>query len=462
MEYSVTGVKQGAQQSIQMELDDVYVDTTSNVKIVIHHPTPTFENGSIRPNVSIESGGLLDESWVFTKHSHQSEWGNQNYIRAPSLVHGKWKYFSVHDAKGFVPNTSVLIRATKVVASSAILAAPGCGELLIAYPFCSVGTSPIEERVRLALRLYMGACIHQPDNVLIFPNVFIEGITDEQFFWFDPYGKKGEALFPATGRDEPLPTVGTATSRICEAFASACADQIMEWSTRNVRGTIINNTAFDLFKDKISAAYKLALHPKEVKSSILSNMDAAEVLGGILIDIMRDECEEGVFEAKKFLGSPHSTPDVQLYRVGGLGRVQHALNGKLGGCCPDQEIPKLIECIVNALFPEIQHPKRMPTAVYAATGDHTAYATFDSRIYNPKQTSVEAELVVAGKKAVEEMAYGRFDCQDDEDQGVAHVGETGAESEFGLLDSPEHFGRLYGAPQAFSNDILPPAANLRF
>jgi hypothetical protein len=71
-------------------------------------------------------------------------------------------------------------RIARVVASSAILAAPGSqtGELLIGYPFTGVSTSHAEERMRIQLRCYLGAALYQPDNVLIMPNVFVEGITE--------------------------------------------------------------------------------------------------------------------------------------------------------------------------------------------------------------------------------------------------------------------------------------------
>ena len=74
-------------------------------------------------------------------------------------------------------------RICKVVASSAILAAPGSdtGELLIGYPFTSVSTSQADERMRVQLRCYLGSVLYQPDNVIIMPNCHIDGIIEEEF-----------------------------------------------------------------------------------------------------------------------------------------------------------------------------------------------------------------------------------------------------------------------------------------
>jgi hypothetical protein len=352
-EFSVTGIKQGVQKSVSMELDEVYIDASTNVKIVIHHPTPTLENGSIRPNVSIESGGLLDESWVFTKHSYD---GTNQYtqVRVPSLTKGKWTYFNV-------PPGKTLIRATKVVASSAILAAPGCGELLIAYPFCSVGTSPIEERIRLALRLYMGACIHQPDNVLIFPNVFIEGITAEAFFLYDEGSK---AIYDAAGANRPI--------------------------------TKTRQPAYDFGEGVDSERAREGAPAFEVRR---------------VVDLGEGPEAHASWEGREAPASAHER------RLGG--REDDADTS-------DDEEDDGPKTALNAFFTDVRRDK----------------------------------------DPLMDLAYGRFDIGGTPMDGkgdndvVCMGGETGADSEFGLLDAPEHFGRLYGAPQAFSNEIVPPQSKL--
>merc|ERR1712086_107575 len=65
------------------------------------------------------------------------------------------------------------------IMSSAILAAPGSetGELLIGYPFTSVSTSSTEI-VKIQLRVYLGAVMKRPENVILLRNIFFEGLRE--------------------------------------------------------------------------------------------------------------------------------------------------------------------------------------------------------------------------------------------------------------------------------------------
>ncbi len=167
MEYSISGVKSGEKdKKLTMQLDDVYVDTASDVKILIHHPTPTYNHGAAFPTVENQSGGLTDTTYVISYYSKAG--------------------YGVRVMDGTAHQVAVpAYRICKVVASSAILAAPGAGtgELLIGYPFTSVSTSQADERMRVQLRCYLGSVLYQPDNVLIMPNCHIDGIVAEE--WLD-------------------------------------------------------------------------------------------------------------------------------------------------------------------------------------------------------------------------------------------------------------------------------------
>jgi len=158
-----------------MQLDDVYVDTASDVKILIHHPTPTYNHGAAFPTVDTRSGGLTDTTYVISYYE-----GDGNGV---NVMDGTpQKVVKEVDVNG--TNTAVnAYRICKVVASSAILAAPGAatGELLIGYPFTSVSTSQADERMRVQLRCYLGSVLYQPDNVIVMPNCHIDGIVEEQW-----------------------------------------------------------------------------------------------------------------------------------------------------------------------------------------------------------------------------------------------------------------------------------------
>jgi hypothetical protein len=176
MEYSISGVKSGDKdKKLTMQLDDVYVDPASDVKILIHHPTPTYNNGAAFPSVENQSGGLTNTTYVISYYPTDAT------DKAPprlgvSVMSGK-RYNLLADR--------AYIRICKVVASSAILAAPGSdtGELLIGYPFTSVSTSQSDERMRVQLRCYLGSVLYQPDNVIIMRDCHIDGIIDEE--WLD-------------------------------------------------------------------------------------------------------------------------------------------------------------------------------------------------------------------------------------------------------------------------------------
>jgi len=99
---------------------------------------------------------------------------NTGYLQIPDIESGGLKAYTA----------TTVIRVAKVIASSAILAAPGdsTGQLLVGYPFTGVSTSATEERMRVQLRCYLGAALYQPDAVMIMPNVFVEGIEDCEYF----------------------------------------------------------------------------------------------------------------------------------------------------------------------------------------------------------------------------------------------------------------------------------------
>lgn len=171
MEYNISGVKSGEKdKKLTMQLDDVYVDTASDVRILIHHPTPTYNHGAAFPSVENQSGGLTDTTYVISYYNNDTG-EDCNAIKVKD------------GSTESIENGTKMFRICKVVASSAILAAPGSdtGELLIGYPFTSVSTSQADERMRVQLRCYLGSVLYQPDNVIIMPNCHIDGVIEEEF-----------------------------------------------------------------------------------------------------------------------------------------------------------------------------------------------------------------------------------------------------------------------------------------
>lgn len=227
MEYNVSGLQNNSK--ITMALDGGFTDPNSGVDILIHYPTPTYENGAANPTVNTKTCSLSDVSYILTVHgsdlsnnvahvvlgTNTTTVGVTTYADISGVTNSgeldnycKTMYDQLVPTTGTITNANTtagdvfcpdimdggfhthgnahgaVLRIAKVSASSAILAAPGdsTGQLLIGYPFTGVSTSHAEERMRIQLRCYLGACLYQPDAVMILPNVFINGITDVEYF----------------------------------------------------------------------------------------------------------------------------------------------------------------------------------------------------------------------------------------------------------------------------------------
>ncbi len=162
MVYSVSGpdlLARNNGKKIDMSYDDAYTDPSTNVRILIHRPFPTFDGGVANPDVGM--GGLTDEAsfgcyyplktdaFTYIVDFHNRCWHKADGDPVPGNV----------DA---ATGTLCLLRPKMTaVMSSAVLAAPGAdtGELLIGYPFTSVSTSSTEI-MKIQLRVYV--CKNRP------------------------------------------------------------------------------------------------------------------------------------------------------------------------------------------------------------------------------------------------------------------------------------------------------------
>lgn len=177
MVYSVSGpdlLARNNGKKIDMTYDDAYTDPSTNVRILIHRPFPTFDGGVANPDVGM--GGLTDETSFAcyyplsaTNRTHIVDFHNRCWHLA-----GESAAANVSDVNGTL---CVLRPKLTAVMSSAVLAAPGAdtGELLIGYPFTSVSTSSTEI-MKIQLRVYLGSVIKKPENIIIMRNVYFEGL----------------------------------------------------------------------------------------------------------------------------------------------------------------------------------------------------------------------------------------------------------------------------------------------
>lgn len=81
--------------------------------------------------------------------------------------------------------------------SSAILCSdPGkCGELLMAFPMSSVSTSTTTETMRMQLRCYLGACLYDPEKVIVVPDIQFECVVSDTLVNQNPGITDGESAY---------------------------------------------------------------------------------------------------------------------------------------------------------------------------------------------------------------------------------------------------------------------------
>lgn len=78
-------------------------------------------------------------------------------------------------------DAQLVVRKTRLVMSSGLLAAPGAstGELLVGMPQTGVSTSQTDESLKMQLRVYMGAVLKQPESVIVLPDISADGIVGQ-------------------------------------------------------------------------------------------------------------------------------------------------------------------------------------------------------------------------------------------------------------------------------------------
>jgi hypothetical protein len=166
MVYSVSGVPTPDGKPINLPLQNVFVHTPTNLKIMTHVPTASMRvNGSAYPQAA--ASGLASRVQIA-----------MYYYIPTDAVHRitDFKNRTWHTVTG----PKLIIRPRmEIMASSAILAVAGSetGELLTAYPSTGISTSQTTETMKMQLRVYMGAAVYKPDNVIILPDIMPNGVV---------------------------------------------------------------------------------------------------------------------------------------------------------------------------------------------------------------------------------------------------------------------------------------------
>lgn len=233
MVFSISGLNKNEHGSISMPLSNAMQDTSSNLRILVHVPPAGYrQGGAAHPEV--EGSGLSelvgwgtyypvpvkkDDGNVVITKMRITDFKKRNWV-VPDIsdaILNKYKAFNAKyteyiDGLGEDDNPELILVRPKMVAmmSSCILCTkPGkeTGELLMAYPATGISTSQTTETMKMQLRVYMGAVIYEPENLLILPNVQFEGcvaghgskICESQFF--DPQAEDLIIAFKTKGTD---------------------------------------------------------------------------------------------------------------------------------------------------------------------------------------------------------------------------------------------------------------------
>jgi len=162
--YYLSGQAKDKMEPVKFGLDGGLHDPATNLNIFVHYPRVDYSSGTAYGKAS--NGGLFEK--VTIKVFYPKDDAKPTFYMNAATGEAT----AVGGAIGDLVEYECLM-------SSAILAAGGSrtGELLMAYPQTSVNTiATSPEMMKLQLRVYLGACLYNPQNVMIIPHCKFEGV----------------------------------------------------------------------------------------------------------------------------------------------------------------------------------------------------------------------------------------------------------------------------------------------
>lgn len=177
--------------------------TVPNQDAVVYHPIlhPLVGSGSIEL-VELANYFKVDAPKVHIEAvDGDTYWSVADFVRLDGIV----KYMTVAPTAGtpvparvtefnqkqpiwkepssFGAPTGYAFRRVGFYMSSALIGVPGneTGELLVGYPMTNVSTNQRTESLTVGLRVYLGAVLKQPENVIVIPDVAFDGCFQDEF-----------------------------------------------------------------------------------------------------------------------------------------------------------------------------------------------------------------------------------------------------------------------------------------
>jgi hypothetical protein len=137
-----------------------------------------------------------------------------------------------------LPNMSRQNNLQKIVATElntmhAILATPGeeTGNLLMQYPRSTVSADASTESGRMQLRVYMGAVLKRPENVLVMRNVAFNGVRDQRMMGCVKDDTRG--VVPGRFDDDDFMNLGIYNTIATQPSLFASANTMRKYANRN-------------------------------------------------------------------------------------------------------------------------------------------------------------------------------------------------------------------------------------
>lgn len=166
MRYEINGLRGPQGKPISLTVDSGYSVPATASTVFVHIPPARHMFNQVAPH----AGKNELESEVVLIHRYDVQGAPAAEARtAPNLMN------RVNDD---IPRGAVYYRLIKLKMMHAILAVPGAdtGNLLMQYPRSTVSADASTESGLMQLRVYMGAVLKRPENVLIMRNVAFNGI----------------------------------------------------------------------------------------------------------------------------------------------------------------------------------------------------------------------------------------------------------------------------------------------
>lgn len=165
MKYEINGIRGPQGKPITMKVETGYSVPASTASVFVHIPPARHMHNNVAPHAG--KNELEDEVTVVLHY-------NANGDVVDFMTRDK-----VHLNDAGIDANNPRFRLLKLKMMHAILAVPGAdtGNLLMQYPRSTVSADASTESGLMQLRVYMGAVLKRPENVLVMRNVAFNGIV---------------------------------------------------------------------------------------------------------------------------------------------------------------------------------------------------------------------------------------------------------------------------------------------